>query len=65
MNIVGIIWIVGEMVVNAVYWEGVKWCLLIWEIWFTKKYTMSNTYARINCISSIDTVRIFWTIGVV
>ena len=34
-------------------------------IMFTKNHITCNTYARMNCISSIDTVENFWTIGVV
>ena len=28
-------------------------------MWFTKKYIMCNAYARMNCISSIDTTKKF------
>ena len=38
---------------------------VMWKIMFTKNRTMSNVYARMNCIRSIDTVRNFWTIRVV
>ena len=43
--LVGIIWIVEEMRFTV-----------MGEVVFTKNYAMSNAYARINCIRSIDTV---------
>ena len=43
--IVGIIWIVGEMVFTVVG-----------EMMFNKKRISGNAYTRMNCINSIDTV---------
>ena len=47
--------IIGFLIIG----EVMEW------IMFTKNHISGNTYARINCISSIDTVENFWTIGVV
>ena len=65
MNIVGIIWIVGEMIVNGVYGVGKYVFTVMGEMVFTKNHIMCNAYARMNCTSPIDTVENFWTIEVV